>query len=518
MNKTKTVSKQLEYLVVISVVIAVLVIGTLSVILSANTIKKEFRNHAEIATSHLKESLENGDKSWSYDEATDTVTCAGRTVSLDLFLEINKQDENVYHTVFYGNKRVLTNIKNSEGGWAVGTTADEKIFKAVSSGETYIKNGVKIMDGSYTVCYLPLYNNGEFFGMLFTGINQKTVNQTAISFAFAIIVGAVVVLVGMLIVAKRVLRTVSSNLEEKLNASYGRLNNFSDRVLEVSDCTSSEVTEISKAMNSVADGAMSQASATQEALASMQDFANSIDSVNSEINESYTFIETIEKDVEASEGSINSLNASIDANTQLVDNISRDIALGVESTQKANSIVKTINSLASQINLLALNASVEASHAGAFGKGFAVVASEVKSLALDSAKSADETAAIIAGIVDTMNKTNESNQKLVLSNQEQLKKAEIVREKMAALRENIKSIDAKLNNIMEKSQALGYIKNDLNQVISKLSTQSEQNAAVVEEVSASTTSVDNEVEALAKSIEEISAISDELNAVIAYFG
>lgn len=518
MNKTKTVTKQLENLVVISVIIAVLVIGTLSVILSASTIKREFRNHAEIATSHLKESLENGQKSWTYDEATDTVTCDGRAVTLDLFLELNKLDENVYHTVFYGDTRVLTNIKNDAGGWAVGTKADSQIYAQVSAGKTYVKNGVKIMNGSYTVCYMPLYNNGEFFGMLFTGINQQTVNKTATSFALAIIGGAVVVLVVMLIVARRLLGEVSNKLETKLNTSYDRLNGFSDRVIEVSDCTSSEVTEISKAMNSVADGAMSQASATQEALASMQDFAASIDSVNNEINESNTFIETIENDVAASEASINELNSSIDDNTKLVDNISEDIALGVESTRKANSIVKTINSLASQINLLALNASVEASHAGAFGKGFAVVASEVKSLALDSAKSADETAAIIAGIVDTMNKTNQSNEKLVESNKEQLKKAEIVREKMTALRENIKSIDAKLNNIREKSNALGYIKNDLNQVIQKLSSQSEQNAAVVEEVSASTTSVDNEVEQLAKSIEEITAISSELKDIIVYFG
>ena len=518
MNKTHTVSKQLEYLVAISVIVVVLIIGTGSVILNAEKIKSEYRDHAVIATEHLKEALENGQQAWSYNEETQTVTCAGREVSLDLFLKINENNNDINHTIFFKDLRVLTNLKNDKGGYAIGTTADSKIYDSVKGGATYVKSSVPLLGGKYTVCYMPLYNGEEFFGMLFTGINQKAVSRAILTITVVILAVSIAILIIMIFVSRRMLKTISDRLGGKLNDSYAKLNDFSDRVVEVSDCTSSEVAEISKAMNSVADGAMSQASATQEALASMQDFANSIDVVNNEINESYTFIATIENDVEASEDSIAALNTSIDDNTKLVDDISEDIALGVENTQKANSIVKTINSLASQINLLALNAAVEASHAGVFGKGFAVVASEVKSLALDSAKSADETAEIIAGIVDTMNKTNEANEKLVISNKEQQKKAEVVREKMTALRENIKSIDEKLNTIKEKSNGLEYIKNDLNQVVTKLSSQSEQNAAVVEEVSASTTSVDNEVETLAKSIEEIAEINKELKGIIEYFG
>ena len=117
--------------------------------------------------------------------------------------------------------------------------------------------------------------------------------------------------------------------------------------------------------------------------------------VDNEINESYSFIDTIKKCLSDSENSINQLNDSIDSNNRLVADISEDIRDGVESTQKAKKIVDSINEIAMHINILALNASVEASHAGIYGRGFAVVADEIKNLAGASTKSVNETTEII---------------------------------------------------------------------------------------------------------------------------
>lgn len=518
-KKEQTVRKQLRLLVLLAVTIVAVFVGVAAVALVSREIKSDYKLMAKTATAHLKDTLEYGQNGWSYDEASGKLYCGNTEVTVDLFLAINKSDATVFHTVFLDDTRVLTNIKDANGNYVLGTQADPAIYADVKKGNTFTKNSVTIINSKYTVCYMPIMDaDGKFFGMLFTGINQKAVNSSVAKIAVSIFGGALVAMIIMLIFSNRLLARISDTLSARLKKGYDEITDFSNGVREVSNRTDTEVNEINRAMNNLASEAMGQASSTQTAMASTEEFSASIDIVNNEIAESYDYIDKINTCVTASEESIGQLNAGIDSNNLIVENISADIARGVESTRKADSIVKTIDDLALQINLLALNASVEASHAGEFGKGFAVVAHEIKNLAINSAASAKETAEIIEEIVDTMTKTSESNTRLVAANKKQFENAQDVSEKMDTLKANIAGIEAKLTNIREKSDSLEIVKEDIVQIVSKLSTTSQQNAAISEEVLASSENVGHDVDELSENVNRVSDICDELKAIVEFFG
>ena len=518
MKKTRTVKSRLKILVVASVLVVALVVGVLSILLSLSSVKEDFCKSAEIATSHLRDALENGSHNWRYEESEGRLYCGEREVTVDLFETMHAADETVYHTVFWDNLRVLTNIKNEAGAYAIGTTADPEIYAKVKSGNTYTKNGVTIFGASYTVCYMPIYAGESFCGMVFTGIEQSAVNSSLFSLALWITVGVIVVMAVMVFLAGKILNGVSGSLAQKLDNGYDELEDFSKDVRVISRRADKEVADINLAMNNVAQGATGQAAATEEAMASTEEFSSSMDVVNDEIEQCFKLLEDIVKGLGESEQSIGELDSNIHANSAVVENISENIAEGVAASRNVKAVVKTIDELAFQINLLALNAAVEASHAGEFGRGFAVVADEIKNLANNSAQSANETAEIIGEIVDTMSKTEASNEKLVNANKIQLEKSAIVSEKIEILGRHISAISDKLDNIRERSEALQSVRGELVTVVQNLSATAQENAAISQEVCASSETVGKNISDLNTKVESLNDIRKDLKDIVDYFG
>ncbi|HEX4377328.1 MAG TPA: methyl-accepting chemotaxis protein [Steroidobacteraceae bacterium] len=161
-------------------------------------------------------------------------------------------------------------------------------------------------------------------------------------------------------------------------------------------------------------------------------------------------------------------------------------AMGVinEGSSRISNIIGVIDDIAFQTNLLALNAAVEAARAGEQGRGFAVVASEVRALAGRSAAAAKEIKTLIT---DSAGKVRAGTDLVDRSGQ-------ALSQILASVREMTTLIKEIANSSHEQAAGVQRI----NESIMQLDGATQQNAALVEQSSAASRTLQNQAETLAR--------------------
>jgi len=153
-----------------------------------------------------------------------------------------------------------------------------------------------------------------------------------------------------------------------------------------------------------------------------------------------------------------------------------------DSSKKIFDIISLIDGIAFQTNILALNAAVEAARAGEQGRGFAVVASEVRALAGRSASAAKEIKVLIDASV-----------------QQVARGSTLVDQAGNTMNEVVRSIRHATDFIGEISassmeQHLGV--SQVSDAVMQIDLVTQQNSAMVEEMSAAASSLKLESEKL----------------------
>ncbi|AOZ96788.1 methyl-accepting chemotaxis protein [Butyrivibrio hungatei] len=478
-------------------------------------------------------------------------------------LEKNLSDQTGYdYTFFKGDTRERSSISG-----VVGTKAGDAVIASVLKGkQSYQAQNVVINGEKYYVAYEPLIDNetGDVYGMAFVGLKKINIStyindriKTMITVAGLIIIAftiATVIYVLQIIKAidenvQAVRQMSTGNLEihlsdkvknrkdelgemssalfdmaEKIRSVIGNARTSSDEVDDSAGYLSDTVNTISEtaehvtvAVAQVATGASSQAESLQDAVGSVSDINDAIELITANTKEMQGLADSMQQNSVASQEKLGELRKSTRESIEAIDGIVELIGNTNTAVTTISEAVTIIDAIAAQTNLLSLNASIEAARAGEAGKGFAVVAEEIRQLADQSAEAARNIQESMKGLAADSNKTMEEAGSV----------QEIISNQRSTIHRTIEQVDALIEDINRSIALTGEIvtnvdKSDqaskvISDVITNLSSISQENAASSEETRASMQELSETMETVSQKASSLNKIAKILDEEMAFF-
>ncbi|MBR0289903.1 MAG: cache domain-containing protein [Selenomonadaceae bacterium] len=347
-------------------------------------------------------------------------------------------------TIFNGDTRVATTVKDSAGNRQVGTKASEAVIDNVINQGKFFVGKASVMGEDHYAAYQPIKDvNGKTIGMLFVGVSvhemDDVIDNLILSIALAVVV--IVILCGLasnFFIGKMVgqlddvvvaVKKISggnlriNDLEIKSNDEIGIL---SENVNEMKIRLKNLLTKIAECSERVAASSEELTAGTQQNNESIIVVTRNMEVLTNGTVDQERTIGTLEEKIQDMHERMNDLRSTAKEMEQIALDSANNAAIGKEKVDVAidvmkniaeqvsssakvvgelgrrsdeiGQIVETISGIAGQTNLLALNAAIEAARAGEQGRGFSVVAEEVRKLAEQSSIAADNIAKLIATI------------------------------------------------------------------------------------------------------------------------
>lgn len=511
----------------------------------------------------------------TYDKLTTCATSVEQYFYYDIVEEILSKDNLSYNfidslkdndvelTLFQGDTRYITSIKDTRGNRVEDTKASEEIWNTVKAGETYYAANVDISNKEYYVCYLPVYDeNGDIWGMAFAGTPEEVVDTAKEGIVNKLYIVSIILLVLFAVIllfiaktfrkplrkaADSVQKIADGDLTEDIETNallvetrdllvasktlQDQLSNVVSKVKNTSDDMAKAVDDLDNLATSSTDGAAQINTAVEELAVTAQNLAENVQDVNVKAIEMGEDIDGISSEVNVLKdqskemlnanteavGSMGAVLDSSDKSSKAVEEIAAHISSTNDAITQIHKAVELILDIADQTKLLSLNASIEAAHAGESGKGFAVVAQEIKNLSEQSAQGAKAIEDIANDILAKSGVTVQLSKDirgLISKEQEDIAK---VQQSFEVLSDNVMQSMTIADNIFDRVGHLNSSKEGILNNITDLSAISEENAASNEEVTASVANIANSISNISKDTETLNDMAVELGELIQYF-
>ena len=469
-------------------------------------------------------------------------------------------------SLYYGNKIIVTSLKDSQGGRmmdeAVNADIEETVLK---KGKEYFSDDIVLGNKHYYGYYLPVLNeDSSVAGMVFTGKDSVEVNSALTSDAVRMVLLSVVVIlvalaftavmslsiaralkhmiklfgkvadgdlaewnegkgirrsdeIGVMLQGITKLRKSLSDIIKNIQDSASILIVSADELEHAAELTSSDSDKLDTAISEISRGAVSQAEETEEAMEDTKHMGEIIGQMVDDISDMAQSASEMGRAGTEASSILSELSEYTEKTTKAVDTIAEQINMTNTSAQEIQRAVEMITAIADETNLLSLNASIEAARAGEQGRGFAVVASQIQKLAEQSAESAQQITYIVGNLLHDAETTAETMEDVVDIVDSQKEKLLQTDAQFETVNRGIQDSLFKIGQIRDKSKILDESRKQMANMIMSLSAISEENASASEETASSTAKLNERVKKITQEVTILKKIAADLEQQIQIF-
>ena len=269
----------------------------------------------------------------------------------------------------------------------------------------------------------------------------------------------------------------SGEIGRLMGSFYGMKRGLADIVSQVRGSSDRVLSGASE----IAEGNQQLASSTAELAGSVEEIAATMEQLGATIKQNNEHCH------QATELALQSSEIAT-RGAQSMQNVSHTMAKITESSRSIGDISTLIESVAFQTNILALNAAIEAARAGEQGRGFSVVANEVRALSQRSAAAAKEIKQLIDASTQRV-----ADGVLMVGQLKQI--MDQVKVSSGQVTEHVRQIA-----VASGEQNFGV--EQVTTAIGAMESQSQQNAAMVEQAAAVAASFEMEAQQLDEAISQ----------------